>query len=347
MSSSYDLRVLQEARRYRALRQEREREARRARRRRRLKLTGVAVLALLAVLLVAFVATASSPSTPQSTASAGVRHAPPAVRGAGAGTTRPIYAVTRSRHLVNAHFKLPLRSGLLFNVRTGRVLWSRNPNERLPIASLTKMMTALVVATHASADEQVPITRQAVHFSGSGVGMLPLGKTVRLQTLLYGLLLPSGNDAAIALAQHIGGTRAHFIGMMNAQAARLRLTCTHFSTVSGIVDQDNYSCATDLAILAHALLGHPLLRKIVATSGAVLPFPIKSHKLYLYNNNPLLRAGFPGANGIKTGYTALAGLCIVATAQRGHQWLGVVLLHSGNWLTQAEQLLTAGFAAGG
>ncbi len=209
------------------------------------------------------------------------------------------------------------------------------------------MMTALVVATHAGASDQVPITWQAVHFSGSGVGMLPLGKTVRLTTLLYGLLLPSGNDAAIALAQHVGGTRAHFIGMMNAEAARLHLTCTHFSTVSGIVDEGNYSCAADLAVLAHALLKHPLLRKIVGTSGAVFPFPIKAHKLYLYNNNPLLRAGFPGADGIKTGYTTTAGLCIVATAHRGRRWLGVVLLHSGNWLTQAEQLLSAGFAARG
>ncbi len=344
MSSSYDLRVLQEARRYRSLRVERERQARRARRRRRAKLTGVALGALLAALLVVLAASASSPSTPHRTASATGSRAPAPARGT---STKPVYGVTPARHLINAHFKLPLRSGLLFDVRTGRVLWSRNPTERLPIASLTKMMTAIVVATHASANEQVPITRQAVHFSGSGVGMLPLGKTVRLSTLLYGLLLPSGNDAAIALAQQIAGTRTHFIGMMNAEAAQLHLRCTHYSTVSGIVDQGNYSCATDLAVLAHALLAHPLLRRIVATSGAVLPFPIKSHKLYLYNNNPLLRAGFPGADGVKTGYTTLAGLCIVATAQRGHRWLGVVLLHSGNWLTQAEQLLNAGFAAGG
>jgi D-alanyl-D-alanine carboxypeptidase (penicillin-binding protein 5/6) len=342
VSSSSELRVLQEARRYRSLRLERERQARRARRRRRAKLTALAALAVLVVLLVVLVASASSPSTPQSTAKAGIGHAP-----RHAAAARPVYGVTRSRHQVVAHFKLPLRSGLLFDVRTGRVLWARHPTERLPIASLTKMMTAIVVVTNASADEQVPITRQAVHFSGSGVGMLPLGRTVRLSTLLYGLLLPSGNDAAIALAQQIAGTRAHFIGMMNAEAARLQLRCTHFSTVSGIVDQGNYSCAADLAVLAHALLQHPLLRKIVASSSAVLPFPIKGHKLYLYNNNPLLRAGFPGADGIKTGYTTLAGLCLVATAQRGHRWLGVVLLHSGNWLTQAEQLLNAGFAAGG
>jgi D-alanyl-D-alanine carboxypeptidase (penicillin-binding protein 5/6) len=176
--------------------------------------------------------------------------------------------------------------------------------------------------------------------------MLPLGKKVRLSALLYGLLLPSGNDAAIALAQYVGGTRAHFIGMMNTEARTLGLTCTHFSTVSGVVDEGNHSCAVDLAILAHAVLAHPLLRKIVASPSAILPFPIKGHKLFLYNNNPLYAQDYPGTDGVKTGFTTEAGLCIVATARRGRQWLGVVLLHSGNWGAQAETLLNAGFAAG-
>ena len=134
--------------------------------------------------------------------------------------------------------------------------------------------------------------------------------------------------------------------MMNTEAGRLGLTCTHFSTVSGVVDQGNHSCAVDLAILAHAVLAHPLLRKIVASPSAILPFPIKGHKLFLYNNNPLYLQNYPGTDGVKTGFTTEAGLCIVATARRGRQWLGVVLLHSGNWAAQAETLLTAGFEAG-
>ena len=104
-------------------------------------------------------------------------------------------------------FKQPVRSGLLFDVRTRHVLWPRHPDQRLPIASLTKMMTALVVVAHASPSEQVLITRPALHFSGSGVGLLPVGKKVKLEDLLYGLLLPSGNDAAIALAQHVAGNQ--------------------------------------------------------------------------------------------------------------------------------------------
>jgi D-alanyl-D-alanine carboxypeptidase len=241
--------------------------------------------------------------------------------------------------------KLPLRAGVLFDVDSGQVLWERHPEMRLPIASLTKMMTALIVAEHSHASDQVMITTAATHFTGSGVGLLPVHKRVPEIALLYGLLLPSGNDAAIALAQHLAGDQARFVDLMNDQAEAMPLPCTHFATVSGVVDDNNYSCAADLAVLAHAVLAHPMLRRIVGSGSAIVPFPIKGHKLFLYNNNPLLRAGFAGADGVKTGFTTKAGLCIVATARRGGHWLGVVLLHSGNWMTQAETLLNDGFAA--
>ncbi len=233
---------------------------------------------------------------------------------------------------------------MLFDVRTGRVLWARDPLRRLPIASLTKMMTALVATAKAKPSAKVLITRQAIHFSGSGVGMLPLGKRVRLRALLYGLLLPSGNDAAIALAQHVGRTQVRFVSMMNARARAMGLRCTRFSTVSGIVDRGNYSCARDLAALAHAILMQPLLARIVGSRSAVLPFPIKGGKLFLYNNNPLLIARYAGADGVKTGFTDASGPCLVAAARRGRAWLGVVLLHSRNPSLQAQQLLNAGFA---
>jgi serine-type D-Ala-D-Ala carboxypeptidase (penicillin-binding protein 5/6) len=298
----------------------------------------VATLALAAVaLLVVMAATATGPTKPKPIAALKrplVKHA--VVR---------TYAVARARTTVNPKLKLPLTSGLLFDVQSGRVLWDRDPNQRLPIASLTKMMTALVVVTHTRQNAKVLITPEAVRFTGSGVGLLPVHKRVPLVPLLYGLLLPSGNDAAVALAQHVAGTQDRFIGMMNAQARKLGLTCTHFTTVSGVVDQGNYSCATDLANLAHTLLQHPLLKRIVASPNAILPFPIKGGKLFLNNNNPLYLQNFPGTDGVKTGFTTKAGLCIVATARRGRHWLGVVLLHSSNWAAQAETLLTAGFQA--
>jgi D-alanyl-D-alanine carboxypeptidase len=236
-----------------------------------------------------------------------------------------------------------LRSGILFDVRTGRLLWWRNPALLMPIASLTKMMTALVVVSHTRPTDKALITRAAVHFTGSGVGELPPGKRVSVLALLYGLLLPSGNDAAIALAEHVAGSQRHFVAMMNTRATQMGLTCTHFSTVSGVVDRDNYSCTKDMAALGRAVLAQPLLARIVGSRSAVLPFPIKGRKLFLYSNNPLLLARYPGADGVKTGYTVASGQCLVATAKRGGAWLGVVLLHSGDAAGQAQQLLNAGF----
>jgi D-alanyl-D-alanine carboxypeptidase len=245
---------------------------------------------------------------------------------------------------VNVKLQLPLTSGLLFDVRTGRVLWERNPTKVLAIASLTKMMTALVVAAHSRPSARVLITKDALNYSGSGVGLLPKGKRVPIVPLLYGLLLPSGNDAAIALADHVAGTQSRFITMMNQRAQQMALPCTHYATVSGIVDQGNHSCASDLALIAHTLLEQPLLATIVGSRSAILPFPIKGGKLYLYNNNPLLVTGFPGTDGVKTGFTTAAGQCLVATVRRGRAWLGVVLLHSGSTGAQAEQLFNAAFA---
>ena len=240
--------------------------------------------------------------------------------------------------------KLPLKSGLLFDVNTGQVLWERNPSQPVPIASLTKMMTALVVVAHSRPSDKVLITSDALHYTGSGVGLLPKNKRVPLIALLYGLLLPSGNDAAIALADDVAHTQSNFIKLMNTKAHDLGLSCTHYTTVSGIVDQGNHSCASDLALIAHAVLTQPVLAPIVGSRSAIVPFPIKGGKLFLYNNNPLLVLRYPGTDGVKTGFTDAAGQCLVATARRGHRWLGVVLLHSGDTYAQAMQLLNAGFA---
>ena len=130
-----------------------------------------------------------------------------------------------------------------------------------------------------------------------------------------------------------------------ARGARaMGLACTQFSSPSGFEDRGNHSCAADLAALARAVLRQPRLAAIVRRRQAVLPFPIKGGKLYLYNNNPLLRQGYPGTTGVKTGYTDAAGRCLVATARRGPLKLGVVLLHSPDPATQARKLLDRGFA---
>ncbi len=258
---------------------------------------------------------------------------------------RPLAVRLAGRDAVRVRFHQPPRSGLLFDLDTGEVLWRHLPRRVLPIASLTKMMTALVVVDAAPASAKVRITRKALAYRGSGVGVLPRNKRVRLETLLHGLLLPSGNDAARALAEHVGGTIAAFVGRMNARAANMGLRCTHYSSPDGFVDAGNHSCAVDLAAQARAVLDQPRLARIVRRRSAILPMAIKGGRVYLYNNNPLLRVGYPGTLGIKTGYTDAAGHCLVAAARRHGHTLGVVLLHSPNTGDQARKLLDRGFRA--
>jgi D-alanyl-D-alanine carboxypeptidase len=320
-------------------RRRRRADRRRVRRRRALRaLLGAALAATALLVLMAAQAGGPSISRRLRPAQATVHRARPT----------PVYATQLAQGSEQAHPRRltgGLRSGLLFDVRSGRVLWARNPSAVGPIASLTKMMTALVVVAHTRASAKVLITPEAVHFGGSGIGLLPVGRRVPLIALLYGLLLPSGNDAAIALAQHVAGSQAHFVALMNRRAAEMGLSCTHFSNVSGLIDENNFSCPTDLAVLAHAVLEQPLLGRIVATRSAVLPFPIPGGKLYLYSNNPLLLMRYGGANGVKTGYTQASGQCFVGAARRGAAWLGVILVHSANAAEQAQQLLNAGFAS--
>jgi serine-type D-Ala-D-Ala carboxypeptidase (penicillin-binding protein 5/6) len=252
--------------------------------------------------------------------------------------------LTATADPVSVRFKRPPRSGLLFDLDTGEVLWRRLPDRVLPIASLTKMMTALVVVERSAPDDKVRVTKEALAYRGSGIGLLPKGKRVKLETMLNGLLLPSGNDAAIALAQRQSGTVARFVERMNTRARDLGLECTRFSSPDGFVDAGNHSCAIDLAAMARAVLDQPRLARIVRRRRALLPFPIKGGRLYLNNNNPLVRTGYPGVLGIKTGYTDAAGRCLVAAARRSGRRLGVVLLRSPDPARQATQLLNRGFA---
>jgi D-alanyl-D-alanine carboxypeptidase len=245
---------------------------------------------------------------------------------------------------VKVPFAKPPRAGLLFDLDTGEVLWRRNPTRVLPMASVTKMMTALLVDERVPPDGKVMVTPQAVHTGGSKVGVLPLGKRIGVSTMLYGLLLPSGNDAAVALAQRVSGTTKQFVALMNARAEAMHLRCTRFASPSGLVDAGNHTCAYDLAALARAVLDRPRLARIVAKRSAVLPFPIKGGKLYLYHHNPLLKRSYPGTLGIKTGYTDAAGKCLVAAVQQGGRRLGVVLLHSPDIGAQGIKLMDRGLA---
>jgi serine-type D-Ala-D-Ala carboxypeptidase (penicillin-binding protein 5/6) len=313
---------------------------------------GALTLALIAALTVTF---ALSGSAERHSGSAAARSAhrrqvaappPPALSPAGLALGKPPLTLARGaprRDPVQVAFHPPPRAGVLLNLSSGRVLWQRNLLTRLPIASLTKMMTALLTVQSAPPDGRVLVTEQAVHAGGSKVGLFPLGRHVRVESMLYSLLLPSGNDAADALAQRVSGTISRFVARMNTEAAKLGLGCTRFSSPSGYYDAGNESCPADLAVLAHVDLAQPRIARVARARSAILPFPIKGGKLYLYNNNPLLIYHYPGLTGLKTGWTIAAGRCLVATAERHGVRVGVVLLHSPDPATQARELLDRAF----
>jgi len=280
---------------------------------------------------------------------AGVPDVPPQVANGpllppGGGPLPLAVKLAGGRDRVRVRFKRPPRSALLFDLDSGRVLWRRDPLRPLPIASVTKLMTALLVVERLPPGTRVKVTPEARARRGSRVGMLPRGRRVGVSALLHGLLLSSGNDAAIALAQRVSGTPARFVAAMNRRAHELGLRCTSFASPDGLDDRGR-SCAHDLAALAHAALDEPRIAAVVRRRTAALPFPIRGGTLHLTTHNPLLRARYPGTLGLKTGYTRGAGRCFVGAARRGGRRLGVVLLDSPDPGRQATQLLDRGWKA--
>ena len=241
-------------------------------------------------------------------------------------------------------FKDPPRAGMVIDVKTGEVLWRRNPLKRTPIASLTKIMTALLVVEQTRAKDEIRIPKDALNYVGSGVGLLPKGRHVTIEALLHGLLLPSGNDAAIALADGVAGSRRAFVAQMNKKAQLLGLRCTHFASPSGIDDRDR-SCAADLAALTRVVIEKKRIARIVRKAHAAVRFPIKGGKLYLNNTNPLLRMDYPGTIGLKTGDTIKAGHCLIAVVRRGGRTLAAIVLASPNPQLQVRRLFAKAFQA--
>jgi serine-type D-Ala-D-Ala carboxypeptidase (penicillin-binding protein 5/6) len=243
----------------------------------------------------------------------------------------------------HVRMRRPPRAGLVFDVDTGDVLWRRRPLLTLPMASLTKIMTALLAVERGRPNDPVRITRAALRYTGSGVGLLPRGRRVRFETLLNGMLIVSGNDASIALAVHLAGSERRFVAQMNQRASQWGLECTHFASSHGLED-GNRSCARDLAVMTRLAMAEPRIRRIVRRRQVDFRFPIKGRRLFLYGHNPLIRLGYPGAIGLKTGYTNAAGRCFVGVARRGGRRLAVVLLNSRDPAKHAPRLLDAAFA---
>ncbi|HEX8074948.1 MAG TPA: serine hydrolase [Thermoleophilaceae bacterium] len=247
-------------------------------------------------------------------------------------------------NLVAVHLKPKPGAALLFDVDTGKVLWKFHPMRVRPIASVTKVMTALLVTERLPVDATARITKKALRYTGSEVGVLPRDKRVRVETLLYGLLLVSGNDAAVALAERVAGSDRAFARMMNRRARKLGLSCTHYTSSYGLQD-GNRSCPADLAALSRIAMREPRIARVVRHSRARVRFPfLKGGQLDLHSTNPLYGLKYPGTIGLKTGFTDPAGHCLVAIARRGDRTLGAVLLKSADTGGQARQLLDAGFS---
>lgn len=242
----------------------------------------------------------------------------------------------------HVRLRKPPRAALVFDLDSGDAMWRRRPLRILPMASLTKIMTALVVTQETRPNEAVRIPPAALKYTGSGVGMLPKGKRVRLETLMNGLLLVSGNDAAIALAVHVSGSERRFVRLMNRRARQWGLDCTRFASSHGL-ERGNRSCARDLAVLTRMAMSKKRIRRIARRRQVAFRFPVKGGKLYLTGHNPLMRIGYRGAVGLKTGYTSEAGRCFVGVARRGGRRMGVVLLNSRDPSRHAPVLLDAAF----
>ena len=228
------------------------------------------------------------------------------------------------------------KAGLAFDLADGAILWRRNATAVRPIASLTKIMTALLAVERFEPSDSVRITRVSDEVGGSRMSGLKPGRHVRANVLLKALLIASSNNAAVALAVAGAGSERAWVGLMNKRARLLGLTCTHFVDAHGL-DRRNRSCAADLAALTMRAMNESRIARIARKSYARV-WPGAGQKLTLYTTNHLLRERYPGAIGLKTGYTGPAGYCLVAIVERGSRRIGIVLLGSRNAFRDARRV---------
>ena len=268
-------------------------------------------------------------------------------------TPKPILTVQGTAPAVNA------KAVYLLDADTGHTLVNINGEQRLPMASTTKIMTTLITLQTADLNQIVTIKQDAIDEVKKNQGssaQLVVGDKIRLADLLYALLLPSGDDAAIAIADTVAGSPAKFVGMMNQYAQHLHLTKTHYINPDGLTymtpqgkpDPNHYTSAADLAQLTRLAMSNPLFAQIVQLQEYKLP-PTADHHAYNWVTTDTLLSSYPGTIGVKTGFTPEAGYCLVFSAtSAGHHLIGAVLNDSATdpnvRFTDAKKLLDWGFA---
>ncbi len=233
------------------------------------------------------------------------------------------------------------KAAVLMDAESGMVLWEKNADQRMGMASTTKIMTALTVLKLTRPENTVVIPRKAVGIEGSSVYLCE-GERLTVEQLLYALILSSANDAAAALAIHCSGSIEAFADQMNALARELGLKDTHFVNPHGLYDEAHYTTARELGIITSAALENRLLSKIFATKKATIPFDTEDGGRLLVNHNKML-SYYDGAIGVKTGFTKSTGRCLVSAAEREKMTLICVTLNAPDDWRDHTALLDYGF----
>ncbi len=229
------------------------------------------------------------------------------------------------------------KSACVINGTTGEVIFAKNETERLPMASTTKIMTAVTAIEHSHPDDVVTVSAAASSQEGSSA-YIETGMRLSMRDLLYGLMLNSGNDAAYAIAEHISGNVEDFAELMNEKAEELGLYDTHFKNPSGLEDKEHYTTALDLARTARYAMTIPEIRETVSTQKYQTEAENTGKTLYFSNHNKMLKM-YEGATGVKTGFTRAAGRCLVSSAKRdGMEFIAVTLGDPNDWKDHAEML---------
>ncbi len=234
------------------------------------------------------------------------------------------------------------KAAIVVNAATGEIIYSENADLKLPMASTTKIMTALLLCENADLDEVVTTTKEMVTVEGSSMGLLE-GDKVSYKALLYGMMLPSGNDAATTTAIALGGSLEEFALLMNKKARELSMDNTNFVTPSGLDAENHYSTAEDMAKLAVYAMKNPIFREAVGTKSIEVEYGNPPYPRQLSGHNKILDI-YDGGIGIKTGYTSKSGKCLVSAASRnGVEVIAVTLGDSNTWSHHTE-LLNFGFS---
>ncbi len=237
--------------------------------------------------------------------------------------------------------QISANAAVVLEAGTGRVLYEKNAHEKMPMASTTKVMTALVAIEYGNLNDVVTVSSNASGIEGSSI-WLSAGEKMTLSDMLYGLMLASGNDAAVAIAEHIGGSVDAFADMMNKKAQEIGAYDTHFSNPNGLPVKDHYTTAYDLALISAYAMRNPAFCEIVKTQYKTLPWEGHEWDRVVKNKNKILW-NYEGGNGIKTGFTKEAGRCLAAAAQRDGMQLVSVVLSAPNMFEDCMALMDYGF----